>query len=85
LALRIAKLLPQMAKNTSGQVRSVAIRGTVILFLVMRCLNTADCHNPWHTFERGAEQVCEIQLLTFYIESPPVLCVISFLRAAVQV
>jgi hypothetical protein len=34
---------------------SVAIRATVILFLAMRVLNAADCHNPRHTVHLSAE------------------------------
>jgi hypothetical protein len=55
-----------------GQVKPVAIRATVILFFAIRVLNAADCHNPRHTFERGAWQEIEFQLPPFYIESPPV-------------
>jgi hypothetical protein len=51
---------------------SVAIRATVILFLAIRVLNAADCHNLRHTFERGTWQETEFQLPPFYIESPPV-------------
>jgi hypothetical protein len=51
---------------------SVAIRVTVILFLAIHVLNPADCHNPWHTFERGTWQETEFQLPPFYIECPPV-------------
>jgi hypothetical protein len=32
---------------------SVAIRATVILFVTIRSLNAADCHNPRRTFEQG--------------------------------
>jgi hypothetical protein len=35
---------------------AVAFRATVILFLAIRGLNAADCHNPRHTFERGTWQ-----------------------------
>jgi hypothetical protein len=42
--------------------------------------NTADCHNPRHTFERGTE----FQLPPFYIASPPVWCVFTFWRATFQ-
>jgi hypothetical protein len=49
-----------------------AIRATVILFLAIRVLNAADCHNPQHTFERRTRQETEFQLPPFYIESPPV-------------
>jgi hypothetical protein len=74
--LRIAKFRAQVAvvKSSLWQsalkfiLLSVAIRATVILFLAIRVLNAADCHNPQHTFERGIE----IQLPPFYIESPPV-------------
>jgi hypothetical protein len=50
----------------------VAIRATVILFLAIRVLNTAGCHNPRHTFEHGTWQETEFQLPPFYIESSPV-------------
>jgi hypothetical protein len=66
-----------------SQVKPVAIRSqihnsvcgnpaTVILFLAIRILNAADCHNLRHTFERGTWQETEFQLPPFYIESPPV-------------
>jgi hypothetical protein len=51
---------------------TVAIRATVTLFLAIRVLNAADCHNPRYTFERGTWQETEFQLPPFYIESPPV-------------
>jgi hypothetical protein len=41
---------------------SVAIHATAILFLAIRVLNTADCHNPQHTFEHGTWQETELQL-----------------------
>jgi hypothetical protein len=47
-----------------GQAKPVAIRSQI--------LNATDCHNPWHTFERGTWQETEFQLPPFYIESPPV-------------
>jgi hypothetical protein len=78
--LRIAKFRAQVAavKSSLWQsalkfiLLSVAIRATVILFLAIRVLTAADCHNPRHTFERGTWQETEFQLLPFYIESAPV-------------
>jgi hypothetical protein len=78
--LRIAKFRAQVAavKSSLWQsalkfiLMSVAIRATVILFLAIHVLNTADCHNPRHTFERGTWQETEFQLPPFHIESPPV-------------
>jgi hypothetical protein len=47
----------------------------VILFVAIPGLNTADCHNPPYTFERGAWQVSEIQLPPFlHWESPCLMC-----------
>jgi hypothetical protein len=51
---------------------SVAIRATVILFLAIRVLNAAGCHNPRHTFESATWQETEFQVPPFYIKSPPV-------------
>jgi hypothetical protein len=48
---------------------SVAIRATVILFLAIRVLNDADCHNPRRAFEHGTWQETEFQLPPFYIKS----------------
>jgi hypothetical protein len=62
-----------------------AIRATVILFLEIRVLNAADCHNPRHTFEHGTWQETEFQLPPFYIKSPPVWSIISFCRATFRV
>jgi hypothetical protein len=68
---------------------SVAIHPMVtvfILFLAIRILNAADCHNPRHTFERGTWQETEFQLPPFYyIECPPVWSVISFCCATFRV
>jgi hypothetical protein len=55
-----------------SQVKPVAIRAMVILFLAIRVISAADCHNPRHTFERGTWQETEFQLPPFYIERPPV-------------
>jgi hypothetical protein len=55
----IAELRAQVVRYTyctCGQVMPVAIRKTVILFMASRGLNTADCHDPRYTFERGAQQ-----------------------------
>jgi hypothetical protein len=54
------------------RILAVAIRGTNNFFLAIRGLNTAVCHNPLYTFERGTWQKTEFQLPPFYIESPPV-------------
>jgi hypothetical protein len=62
---RIAKLHAQVARNTCGQVRPVAIRSQMdtsvcgnpqcgYSICAIRGLNAADCHNPRYTFERGA-------------------------------
>jgi hypothetical protein len=59
--LRIAKFRAQVAavKSSLWQsalkfiLLSVVIRAMVFLFLTIRILNAADCHNPRHTFERG--------------------------------
>jgi hypothetical protein len=56
-----------------------------ILFLAIRVQNAADCHNPWHTFERGTWQVTEFQHPPFFIVSPPVWSVISFCHATFTV
>jgi hypothetical protein len=66
-----------------GQAKPVAIRSQIhtsvcgnpcdsYSILGNRVLNAADCHNPWHTFERGTWQETEFQLQPFYIESPAV-------------
>jgi hypothetical protein len=63
--MRIAKLRPQVARNTCGQVRPVAIRSQIdtsvfdnpqysFLFVAIRGLNAVDCHKPQYTFEREA-------------------------------
>jgi hypothetical protein len=78
--LRIAKFRAQAAAVKSSLWQSplkfillcVAIRAAVILFLAIRALNVADCHNLRHTFERETWQEIEFQLPPFYIESPPV-------------
>jgi hypothetical protein len=78
--LRIAKFPAQVAavKSSLWQsalkfiLLSVAIHTTVILFLAIRILNAANCHNPRHTFEHGTWLETEFQLPPFYIESPPV-------------
>jgi hypothetical protein len=65
--LRIAKFRAQVAavKSSLWQsalkfiLLSVAIRATVVLFLAIRVLNAADCHNPRHTFESGTWQETE--------------------------
>jgi hypothetical protein len=64
---------------------SVAIRATVILFMAISILNSADCHNPRHTFEHRTWQETEFQLPPCYIEGPPVRSVIYFCRAAFRV
>jgi hypothetical protein len=64
---------------------ALAIRKMVILFLAIRVLNGADCHNLQHTFERGTWQETEFPLPPFYIESPPVWNVIYFCRATFRV
>jgi hypothetical protein len=68
-----------------GQVKPVTIRTMVILFLAIRVLYAANCHNPQHKFERGTWQDTEFQLPPFYIESPPVWSVISFCCATFRV
>jgi hypothetical protein len=91
--LRIAKFRDQVAAVKSSlwqsalkfMLLSVAICATVILFLAIRVLNAVDCHNPRHGFERGTSQETEFQLPPFYIESPPLLSVISFCRATFRV
>jgi hypothetical protein len=66
-----------------GQVKPVAIRSQIhtsvcgnprdgYSILGNPRSNAVDCHNPWHTFERGTWQETEFQLQPFYIESPPV-------------
>jgi hypothetical protein len=64
---------------------AVAIRGTNIFLLAIRGLNTANCHNPRYTFERGLPQQSEIQYPPFYIDSPPVRGAVSFKCATLQV
>jgi hypothetical protein len=48
------------------RILAVAIRGTNIFFLAIRGINTAVCHNPRYTFERGLPQQSEIQYPRLY-------------------
>jgi hypothetical protein len=48
------------------RILAVAIRDTNIFFLAIRGINTAVCHNPRYTFERGLPQQSEIQYPRLY-------------------
>jgi hypothetical protein len=67
-----------------GQVKllSGAIRATVILFLAIRVLNAADCHNPRHTFERGTWQEKRLNSSSRHFTSRVPLFEASYLIAA---
>jgi hypothetical protein len=76
--LQIAKLRAQVARNTCGQVRSVAIRSQIETLgcgMPRDGLNASDCHNPRHKFERGTWQDTEFQLpKILHRESPCLKC-----------
>jgi hypothetical protein len=54
-------------------------------FVAICSLNTAVCHGPRYTFERRLPQQREIQYQPFYVDSPPVCCIIYFRRATWKV
>jgi hypothetical protein len=69
--------IPRFAKSgiTPWQ---TALKGMNIFLLAIRGQNTAVCHDPRYTFERGLPQQSEIQYPSFYIDSPPVRGAQSF-------
>jgi hypothetical protein len=57
---------------------TVAICGTIIFFVTIRCLNTVVFHDSRYIFECGLPQQSEIQYQPFNIDSPLVSCIIYF-------